>query len=83
METVKAIKTLEEKLQEQVDREIDITNKTGSSKFSTCSNSNWDKDIYRHRQDIVETIRKKGYNVHVSVNWGVIDIVTTNKIKLN
>jgi hypothetical protein len=71
---------IEEKLKQIVERECKYADRDGSSAFSTCDYSNWDKDIWRHREVIINSIRNRGYNVSVSVKWGVTDIVTTKKI---
>ena len=75
-------KSIEKKIKRQIDVECEYADKNGSAKLSTCSASNWDKDIYNYRNTIIEAIRNRGYNVSVSVNYGVIDIVTAPKINV-
>lgn len=75
-------KSVEEKIQRQIDIECQYADKNGRAKLSTCSVRNWDKDIYNYHNTIIEAIRNRGYNVSVSVNYGVIDIVTTPKINV-
>ena len=75
--------TIEEKISRFVNTEISYADRDGSSKFSTCNHSNWDKDIWAHRQTIVDALQSKGYTVTSSVNWGVTDYIVTKKLELN
>ena len=71
-----------EKLQKVVQQECDYAEKNGASRLSTCGNHNWDQDIWNHREDIIDGIKRRGYRVSSSVNWGVLDIVTTKVLTL-
>lgn len=70
------------KLQQVVESEVYYAAKNGQSKLSTCDYPNWDKDIWNHHHAIIEAIRKRGFNVRATTNWGVLDIVTTPIITL-
>ena len=74
---------LKDKLQKVVDEECEYAAKRGSSKLSVCDHYNWDRDKYNYRREIITAIQKRGFNVRMSVNHGVIDIVTTPVIDLN
>jgi hypothetical protein len=74
--------TLEEKLQDCVNSQCEYAEKNGSTKLSVCSERNWDSDKWNYRQDIMDAIRGRGYNVSQQTNWGVLDITTTKKITL-
>lgn len=78
----KTAEELQEKLQNFIDSKCEVADKYGDAKISTCSHSNSDQDIYRHRHSIIDVIRKRGYQVSTETNWGVIDITITKKIEL-
>ena len=73
---------IEEKLIGIINTECKYADENGSSKFSTCNNRNWDKDVWNFRNSIIETIKKRGYNVTTETNHGVLDITTTKVLKL-
>lgn len=73
---------LREKLTRIAKEEMDNATKNGYSTLSTCDYSGWDKDVWHNRQAIVKKIRSCGYNVSITVAWGVTDITTTQKIEL-
>lgn len=75
--------TLQEKLQNFVNKHSDYVEKDGSSEFSVCEHYNWDKDLWLHRQSIIDALRKRGYSVSVYVRWGVTDIEITKPIQLS
>lgn len=78
-----AVKSLEEKIQSVVNTECEYAAKKGSSKLSVCDHYNWDRDKWNYRHQIIEAIKSRGFNVSVSVNHGVTDIVTTQEIKIS
>ena len=73
---------LELKLKNIVDTECNCADKYHRSKLSTCDARHWDKDVWNYRNDVINAIRKRGYIVTTSTNWGVLDIVTTKQITL-
>lgn len=74
---------IEQKLIEKINEECFYTERDGNTKFSVCDHYNWDKDFWAHKNTIIEALKKKGYSVSVSVNWGVTDINVSKKIELN
>lgn len=79
------LQTITNKLQIVVNNQCDITDKYGNSMLSTCDclSYGWDRDIYIHREEIIQAIRSRGYNVSVTCRHGVINITTSKTIKLN
>jgi hypothetical protein len=77
------ITELQQKIQNVVNKEAEYADKHGHSKLSTCNAAGWDRDIFNHRLQIMEALRNRGYNVSASVNFGVMDIVTTPKIQVS
>jgi hypothetical protein len=75
--------TLQEKLQNRINIECEYADKNGSTRLSVCDHYNWDRDLWSHRHDIIDAIRKRGYSVSVSVRWGVTDIEISSKINLS
>ena len=73
---------LKEKLKTNIKYHIDRVAETGSSSFSTCDYSGWDKDIWNHRHSIVNKLIDLGFNVDTQMNWGVLDITITKELKL-
>jgi len=73
---------LKNKLNEIAKKEMEYADMRGSSKLSTCDYRGWDKDVWNHRAAIIKKIRDGGYNVSVSVSWGVTDILITKPITL-
>ena len=57
------MKELKEKLNKNISYHIDRIAKTGSSSFSTCDYSGWDKDIWNHRNSIIDKFVDLGFNV--------------------
>lgn len=55
-------------------------NKDGHTKFSTCDHYNWDRDIFNHREEIIQNLRNEGLNVGISSKWGVLDINISKNI---
>lgn len=76
------MEALENKLKAFIQNEVDYIEKTGSTKISTCDHSNWDRDIWTHRQDIMNAFIEKGYSVYSKINWGVLDIYVTKHLSL-
>ena len=73
---------LNNKLNAIAKEEMDYADKNGSTTLSTCDHHSWDLDVWRHRAAIIKKIRDSGYNVSVSVSWGVTDILITKPITL-
>ena len=73
---------IEEKIKQIVETEIEYAEKNGSTMLSTANHRHWDKDVWNYREQIIQAIRDRGYDVSVSVNHGVIDITTTKKLNL-
>ena len=71
--------TLQDKLQNTINTECNYADKNGSSRLSVCDHSSWDRDLWAHRESIIDAIRKRGYSVSVSVKWGVTDINITKQ----
>lgn len=71
------MENLEQKINKIIDDELEYADKRGSTKLSTCDHYNWDRDVWNHRHQIIEEIRRRGYSVSVSTNWGVTDINIT------
>jgi hypothetical protein len=76
------IKAVQEKLQNIVNTLCEQADESGSSTFSTCDHSNWDKDYWVHRYTITDAIRNRGYKVNGYVKHGVTDYVITKPIQL-
>lgn len=75
---------MQEKLQKIINTEVESADKYGQSKLSACNmlGYGWDRDVWNYRNVIIKGIMNRGYNVDVSVNWGVTDIITTQKISI-
>ena len=73
---------LENKISTIIGEQCEYAKMNGSSKLSTCNHSNWDRDTWNFKDQIIKSIRDKGFNVSVSVNHGVTDIVTTKKLNV-
>ena len=78
----KKMKKLKEKLKTNIKYHIDRIAETGSSSFSTCDYSGWDKDIWRHRHSIMDKLTDEGYRVESAVNHGVLDVTITANLEL-
>lgn len=74
---------IQTKINQYIDTECKYADSRGSSTLSVCDHYLWDRDLWAFRNQIVDAIRSKGYNVSVSVKWGVTDINTTKKININ
>ena len=82
--TTQEVKTdLQAKLQSVINSACKYADKRGSTTLSTCNMSGWDNDIWNYQSQIIKAIRNRGYNVSVSVNWGVTDIVTSVQVELS
>ncbi len=73
---------LKNKLSAIAKEEMEYADKYGSTTLSTCNYSGWDMDVWNHKSAIIKKIRESGYNVSVSVSWGVTDILITKPITL-
>ena len=76
------MKELKEKLKQNIKYHVERVAKTGSSSFSTCDYSGWDKDIWNHRHSIIDKLVSTGYRVESSVNHGVLDVAITANLEL-
>ena len=74
------MENLRDKILKAVETECQYATRDGSSKLSVCDHSNWDRDLYSFRHQIIDKIKERGFNVSVTSNWGVLDIVTTISI---
>ena len=68
------------KLQKIINTEVEYADKDGQSRLSICNARHWDIDIWNYKNEIIQALINRGYNVDVSVNWGVTDIITTPKV---
>jgi hypothetical protein len=76
------MKELKEKLNKNISYHVDRVNEKGSSSFSTCDYSGWDKDIWNYRHSIVDKLIDLGFNVDSQMNHGVLDITITANLEL-
>jgi len=76
------MKELKEKLKTNIKYHIDRVAEKGSSSFSTCDYSGWDKDIWNYRHSIVDKLIDLGFNVDSQMNHGVLDITITANVEL-
>ena len=76
------MKELKEKLNKVISKQIEIVNKHGSNTLSTCDHYNWDRDIWNHRNSIVDKLIDLGFNVDSQMNHGVLDITITANLEL-
>ena len=76
------MKELKEKLNQIINKRIEVVNKYGSCTLSTCDHYNWDRDIWNHRHSIIDNLVTKGYRVESAVNHGVLDVTITANIEL-
>lgn len=76
------MKELKEKLNQIINRQIELVNRFGSNTLSTCDHYNWDRDIWRHRHSIIDKFIEQGFNVESQMNHGVLDITITADLKL-
>lgn len=72
----------EEKLKNFIDNELEYVERDGSTTFSCCDHPNWDQDIWNFRDQIRDSIIKKGYIVNSIVRHGVLDITITKKLNI-
>lgn len=70
---------MSQKVKDKIDEECRYAERDGHSRLSVCDHYNWDRELWMHRHTIIDSIRQRGYNVSVSVKWGVTDIETTKK----
>jgi len=64
-----------QKIQDKINFELEYADKNGSTTFSVCDHYNWDRDFWDNRHVMINEMRSRGYNVSVSVKWGVTDIL--------
>lgn len=74
--------SIEDYLKRVVESESKYVEREGCTKFSTCSHSNWDRDIYNHRHNIIDAFKKKGYSVSHERSFGVEDYYITKNFTL-
>ena len=75
------MKELKEKLSKLINEQVDIVNRKGSTTISTCDYSGWDKDIWNHRNSIIDKFVDLGFNVDSRTNHGVLDVTITANLK--
>jgi hypothetical protein len=73
--------SIQEKIQHKINSECEYADREGASRFSVCNHSNWDRDLWTYRQDMIDAIIKRGYSVVASIRWGVTDIEIRKPIK--
>ena len=76
------MKELKEKLNQIINKRIEVVNKYGSCTLSTCDHYSWDKDIWNYRHSIIDKLTDQGYRVESAVNHGVLDVTITANIEL-
>jgi len=76
------MKELKEKLNQIINKRIEVVNKYGSCTLSTCDHYNWDRDIWNHRHSIIDKLIEQGFNVDSQMNHGVLDITITANLEL-
>jgi len=76
------MKELKEKLNQIINKRIEVVNKYGSCTLSTCDHYNWDRDIWDYRHFIVDNFMDLGFNVDSQMNHGVLDITITKELEL-
>jgi hypothetical protein len=76
------MKELKEKLNQIIDRQVELVNRFGSNTLSTCDHYNWDRDIWNYRHSIVDKLIDLGFNVDSQMNYGVLDITITANLEL-
>lgn len=65
----------QEKIQSKIDELCKRADNIGHAKLSVCNAMNWDIDFWNYKHDIVDTIRRRGYNVSLERSDGVDDIM--------
>lgn len=73
---------IKKKIENIIESEIKYAEKNGSSNLSTCNYSGWDKDVWNYKDQIIKSIRDKGFLVSVNVKFGVTDITTKLNLDL-
>ena len=76
------MENLKQKLEDFINTQARYADKDGSTSFATCSHSNWDRDIWNHKDEIIGAIRKRGYKVSSSTSFGVLDVVVRKDLDL-
>lgn len=77
------IEDVKQKLIDFAENQIKWADKNGSTRFDTCNGFGWDKDIWNHKNSIMDYIRNKGYNVSSKTNHGVLDVYIVKPITLD
>lgn len=72
--------SIQKKIQNFVDNKVRYIEENGKGKFSTCSASGWDQDVFIHRMEIIDALRNRGYEVMTDINYGVLDVYITKKL---
>mgnify|MGYP003995245327 CR=1 FL=1 len=73
---------VQDKIQEIVNKLCKEVENKGRARLETCDHPNWDRDVWDYHQDIYRNLLTKGYNVSLSVEHKVTDIVVLPKITL-
>lgn len=71
---------IQKHIQKVIDEEAATTLKSGMSKLDTCDARHWDQLIWNYKEQIIETLRKRGFTVNTKRSFGVTTIVTLNKV---
>jgi hypothetical protein len=75
----------QEKIQGIIDSLASEADADGYSKLSVCDAYyyGWDKDYWIHKQNIIDALKKRGYNVSSKTNHGVLDIIIVKQIQVS
>lgn len=76
------MKELKEKLNQIIDRQVELVNRFGSNTLSTADHYSWDKDVWNYRHSIIDKLIDLGFNVDSQINYGVLDITITANLEL-
>jgi len=76
------MKELKEKLNQIIDRQVELVNRFTSNTLSTADHYNWDRDIWNYRHSIIDKLIDLGFNVDSQMNYGVLDITITANLEL-
>jgi len=72
----------QEKVQQLINLKCEEAEKTGESKITTSYGYSWDMDIYNSKEQIIQTIRNRGFEVRSKTSFEVTDITILKNIEL-
>lgn len=75
----------QEKIQSFINMHAKRAEENGRSHFDCCSSApsfGWDVDIWDHKNSIISTLRKRGYQVTEKTKWEVTDVVIVKPLNL-